>query len=114
MPAEVDIRPEAWQISLAYQFDWKPWVEAVGAQGTYFTVSYSESRDLQGVQRFIPNEFVRVGTVPERRLAIGAGEWMLPNVRVALEYAHAWDYSTGRGGTGRDADAILSMLTFEW
>src|SRR6185295_2716054 len=37
----VDIRPEAWQIQVAYQFDWNPSVEIIGKQGTYVAVGYS-------------------------------------------------------------------------
>ena len=49
----VDIRPQAWQVQLLYQFDWNPYVEVIGAQGTYFVIGYSESSDLGGVQRVI-------------------------------------------------------------
>jgi hypothetical protein len=31
----INIAPSAWQVSLGYQFAWNPWVEAIGAQGTY-------------------------------------------------------------------------------
>jgi hypothetical protein len=119
---EVSIRPSAWQVSLAYQFGWSPSVEAIGTQGTYLTASYSESRDLQGAKRFNPNDFTLglVGTVPRRRLAVGAGEWVLPNLRLAVEYARAWDYSRGLldarnlPNTNRVADGIFSQVTFEW
>ena len=120
----ISIKPSAWQISLAYQFGWKPWVEAIGAQGTYLTLGYSQSRDLGGVRRTNPNDFTRsrVGAVPERRLAIGVGEWVLPNLRLAIEYARAWDYPDARVRfAGQDdtpiksaANAVLSMVTFEW
>jgi hypothetical protein len=45
---------------------------------------------------------------------VGAGEWVLPNLRLAVEYARAWDYSKGHGGTNKAADAVLSLVTFEW
>jgi hypothetical protein len=45
---------------------------------------------------------------------VGAGEWVLPNLRLAIEYARAWDYSKGHGGTNKVADAVLSLVTFEW
>jgi len=96
------IRPEAWQVALGYQFDWNPAVEIIGAQGTYFTIGYSESEDLAGVTRLIggdpgaippvPPTPVRVGFVPERRLSVGMGEWVLDGLRVAIEYSHAIDY----------------------
>ena len=120
----ISIKPSAWQISLAYQFGWKPWVEAIGAQGTYLTVGYSQSRDLGGVRRINQNDFTafRVGAVPERRLVVGAGEWVLPNLRLAVEYAHAWDYSDARQRFSdlqnppikKEANAILGVVTFEW
>ena len=100
---------------VAYQFDWNPYVEVIGAQGTYFVIGYSESSDLAGVQRVIgllpPT---RVGTVPEKRFSVGVGEWVLENVRIALEYSHAVDYSEDEGGTGNSADAVLCQFTLEW
>jgi hypothetical protein len=120
----ISIKPSAWQVSLAYQFGWKPWVEAIGAQGTYLTLGYSESRDLGGVRRINANDFTpfRVGAVPERRLVVGVGEWVLPNLRLAIEYARAWDYPDARvrfadlqePPSKGAANAILSMVTFEW
>jgi hypothetical protein len=120
----ISIQPSAWQVSVAYQFGWKPWVEAIGAQGTYLTVGYSESRDLGGVRRINANDFTpfRVGAVPEKRLVVGVGEWVLPNLRLALEYARAWDYPDARARFAdlgnppiqRTANAVLSMVTFEW
>src|SRR5262245_36960294 len=109
-------QPRAWQVALGYQFDWNPAVEAIGAQGTYLTLGYSESRDLGGAFRFNANDgtLFRVGFVPRRRFLVGVGEWVLPNLRLALEYDRAWDYSKGQGGTNNAADAYLSMLTFEW
>jgi hypothetical protein len=127
---EVAMRPRAWQVSVGYQFDWNPSVEAIGAQGTYLTLSYSETQDLRGVNRFNANDntLARVGEVPRKQLVVGAGEWVLPNVRLAVEYARAWDYSSARkrfpplgepngvnNGAKRDvADAIFSMVTLEW
>ena len=74
------IAPSAWQVSLGYQFDWNPAVEFIGAQGTYFTIGYSESEDLFGVARVIGDPLVdpatRVGFVPEKRFLVGAGEWV--------------------------------------
>ncbi|MCI0335871.1 MAG: hypothetical protein L0228_21905 [Planctomycetes bacterium] len=115
----VSIRPQAWQIALAYQFDWNPSVEIIGLQGTYFTIGYSESSDLAGVSRiFDPLAAVpvisRVGFVPERRLSVGIGEWVLDGLRVALEYSHAIDYDEADGGTGNSADGVFWQLTYEW
>ena len=65
----ITIRPEAWQVSLAYQLDWNRYVEVIGAQGTYLVASYSESKDLAGVTKSFgdPITEIRVGNVPERR-----------------------------------------------
>jgi outer membrane murein-binding lipoprotein Lpp len=108
------ISPNAWQVSVAYQLDWNRWIEVVGLQGTYITAGYSESNDLAGVLRDIGGELVRVGFVPERRFLVGAGEWVLPNMRISVEYSRFWDYKKDRGGTGRAADGVLALLTFEW
>jgi hypothetical protein len=128
-PTFVAMRPRAWQVSLAYQFDWNPSVESIGAQGTYVAVSYSESQDLAGITRFNnqTNELLRIGFVPKRRFVVDVGEWVLENVRVALEYAYTADYRTNQGGlafaatpdlisggTDSSAHAFLAMLTFDW
>jgi hypothetical protein len=114
----INIRPEAWQVSLAYQFDWNPAVEFIGAQGTYLVVGYSESRDLAGVTDFVGDPLaptpLRVGFVPERRFSIGAGEWVLDGLRMAVEYAHVVDYDISDGGTGNSANAFLYQLTYEF
>ena len=46
---QISIAPAAWQVALGYQFDWNPWVEAIGSQGTYVAIGYSQSQDLAGV-----------------------------------------------------------------
>jgi len=89
----VSISPGAWQVSLGYQLDWNPWLEAVGAQGTYLAMSYSESRDFGGVRRDLDGERSRVGFLPKRRLLIGAGEWFMDGIKLAIEYSRDWDYS---------------------
>jgi hypothetical protein len=119
-----EIRPRAWQIALAYQFDWNSAVEIIGAQGTYFTIGYSESDDLFGVTRLIggdpiavppvPATPTRVGFVPERRLSVGLGEWVLPGLRVAFEYSYALDYDEEDGGTGESAHGFFNQITYEW
>ena len=117
----ISIEPSAWQIQFAYQFDFNPSVEAIGAQGTYFVIGYSESEDLAGVTRVVvdprdPSTLTptRVGFVPERRLSVGLGEWIWPSLRLALEYSYEWDYSRTEGGSGRSADGFFGQLTYEW
>jgi hypothetical protein len=110
----VRIRPSAWQVALGYQFDWNPWVEAIGAQGTYLTVGYSESYDLGGVTQVVDGAPDRVGFLPRRRLILGAGEWVLENLRFAVEYAYNLDYRKDEGGTYHSAHGILSQITLVW
>jgi hypothetical protein len=110
--AFVNIRPSAWQVSLGYQFDWNPWVEAIGLQGNYFAIGYSESGDLAGIIQ----AGERVGFVPRRRFLVSVGEWVLEGVRFALEYSHVWDYPQTQGGTGtgRSANGVFSTITYVW
>ncbi|MEN8183592.1 MAG: hypothetical protein ABFS46_13775 [Myxococcota bacterium] len=104
------MRPGTWQVSLGYQFDWKPWVTVIGAQGTYVAIGYSESRDLEGV--LLGGE--RIGFVPKRRILVSVGEWVADGLRLAFEYSYIQDYRKGAGGTGRHANGVFSMLTYEW
>jgi hypothetical protein len=110
----VTITPTAWQVSLAYQLDWNPWIEQVGTQGTYFTMGYSESQDLGGVEQSSDGELVKVGFVPERRLLLSVGEWVLDGLRVAVEYSHNWDYPKKKGGTGQSAHGVFGTITYVW
>ena len=111
---DISIAPSAWQIALAYQFDWNRTVEIIGIQGTYVTIGYSESQDLAGVTRVIAAEEQRVGFVPERRFLVGMGEWVLDGLRVAVEYSHIMDYSEADGGTGNSGNGVFTQLTYEW
>ncbi len=105
----IDIKPEAWQVALGYQFDWNPWVEVIGDQGTFFGLGYSESRDLSGIDGTARN-----GSLPKRRLTLTAGEWVLDGAKLLIEYSHTWDYSTSEGGTGNTANAVSGSLTYVW
>jgi hypothetical protein len=110
----INIKPSAWEISLGYQFDWNPWVEAIGAQGTYLAIGYSQSTDLAGVSRVFEGVRTRVGTVPKRRFLVGAGEWFLDNLRLAIEYSYNQDYRVAEGGTGNSAHGVFVQLTAVW
>jgi hypothetical protein len=110
----VSIRPAAWQLSLGYQFDWNPWVEEIGGQGTFVSVGYSQSHDLAGVTELVNDEPSRVGFVPKKRLILTAGEWVLESVRFTLEYSHVLDYSQREGGTGNAGNGVFTMLTYAW
>jgi hypothetical protein len=114
----VSIKPAAWQVSLGYQFDWNPWVESIGAQGTFVAIGYSQSRDLAGVTRSINNqgnvELTKVGRVPQKRLLLTAGEWVTDGLKVAVEYSRNWDYSISEGGTGKATNGVFASLTYVW
>ncbi len=110
----VSIMPSAWQVSLGYQFDWNPWLESIGSQGTYLAIGYSRSHDLAGVTFSGSGSLSRVGFVPESRLVVTAAEWVLEGARLALEYSHNWDYPTSKHGTGREADGLFLALTYTW
>src|SRR6267143_3474131 len=107
----ITIRPSAWQVSLARQFDWNPWLESIGSQGTYVPLGYSRSHDLGGV---FDNDLTRVGFVPEARLILTAAEWVVEGVRLALEYSRNRDYPTSKGGTGTKAEEIQFALMLTW
>src|SRR5262245_43904389 len=105
-----NISPTTWQAALAYQFDWNPWMKEIGAQGDFISVAYSGSHDMAGVVRLsngVPNRF---GFVPENRLFITAGEWVMEEVKVAVEYSVNWDYPPIDGGTGRVVRGIFGLV----
>jgi len=110
----ISIAPAAWQVALGYQLGWNPWVETIGGQGTFVAVGYSQSYDLAGVTLATTTGPTRVGFVPQRRLTLTAGEWVLEGTRIQLEYSHNWDYSVAKGGTGRQADGIFFNLSYVW
>jgi hypothetical protein len=112
----VHMNPSAWQIALGYQFDWNPWVEAIGAQGDYLTIGYSQSHDLAGANQAVDlvSPPTRVGFVPRKRFTVGAGEWVLSNLKFAIEYVYNADYPRHKGGTGNSADAYFSQFTLVW
>jgi hypothetical protein len=110
----INIKPAAWQASLGYQLDWNPWVQEIGAQGTFLSAGYSQSNDLAGVTGLVEGERSRIGFVPRRRILLTAGEWVLDGLRFSLEYSHALDYSKAQGGTGNSANGLFTEFTYEW
>ena len=117
----VRIRPSTWQVSLAYQFGWNLSAESIGAQGTYLSVSYSQSDDLAGVKQNAGTdemlEFIRVGNVPKRRFLISAGEWVLDEdgeVSDDPQNAHALVAPGGPKGSGLGIvmDVLSGVLPF--
>ncbi len=112
--APVGIRPAAWQLSLGYQFDWNPWVQEIGAQGTFAAIGYSQSRDLAGVTQLLGGVPTRVGFAPRSRLLLTVGEWVVDGVRVVVEYSRESDYAVSAGGTGKLATSLTTKLTYSW
>ena len=110
----ISLKPSAWQVSLGYQFDWNPWVETIGDQGTYVSIGYSRSVDLAGVTDNSSGVATRVGYVPEKRLILTAGEWVLEGTRVVFEYSYNWDYPKTQGGTGNIAHGFFASLLYVW
>jgi hypothetical protein len=109
-----NITPMTWQAAIAYQFDWNPWVREIGAQGDFISVAYSGSQDMAGAAALINGEPNRVGFVPETRLLVTAGEWVLPELKVAAEYSANWDYPQSRGGTGQLVHGIFGLVQFNF
>jgi len=112
--APVGLRPSAWQLSLGYQLGWNPWVEEIGAQGSYLAIGYSQSRDMAGLSRVVDGSATRFGFVPRRRLLLTAGEWVMENVRVVVEYSRNWDYALADGGSGQVANGLFVSLSYAW
>ena len=111
---QVGIRPAAWQLSLGYQFDWNPWVQEIGAQGTFAAIGYSQSRDLAGVTQLLGGVPTRAGFAPRSRLLLTVGEWVVDGVRVVVEYSRESDYAVSAGGTGKSATSLTTKLTYAW
>ena len=105
-----NMTPMTWQFSLAYQFDWNPWVTEIGAQGDYVSIGYSGSKDMAGVTGLINGVPTRIGFVPQHRLFLTAGEWVMDGLKVAVEYSADWDYPTNLGGTGRIAQGGFGLI----
>jgi hypothetical protein len=56
----------------------------------------------------------RVGFVPQTRVTVTAGEWVLDGLKWAVEYSHNWDYPTSKGGTGNQANGVFTTLTYNF
>jgi hypothetical protein len=102
--------PMTWQFSVAYQFDWNPWVTEIGGQGDFISIGYSGSKDMAGVTLLQAGVPTRIGFVPQNRLFLTAGEWVMDGLKVAVEYSANWDYSTNVGGTGKLAHGAFGLL----
>lgn len=69
---------------------------------------------MAGAVRSINGTATRVGFVPERRLLVTAGEWVMPELKVALEYSANWDYDTSEGGTGLLVHGVFGLVQFNY
>ena len=105
-----NITPMTWQVSLAYQFDWNPWITEIGAQGDFISLGYSGSKDMAGVAMLQNGVPTRIGFVPQHRLFLTGGEWVMDGLKVAVEYSANWDYPVNSGGTGRLAHGAFGLL----
>jgi hypothetical protein len=103
-------QPMTWQLSLAYQFDWNPWITEIGAQGSFISVAYSGSKDMQGYVALGNEVGTRTGFVPRHRLLLTAGEWVMDGLKVAVEYSANWDYPISSGGTGELAHGVAASV----
>jgi hypothetical protein len=110
----ISIKPSAWQVALAYQFDWNPWVEIIGDQGDFIAITYSQSHDLAGVTSNLTSGRARTGFAPKSRLSVTAGEWILEGLKLSVEYSVAWDYARSDGGTGNTASGVFLMLSYQF
>ena len=107
----MSIRPAAWQVSIGHQLNWNPWVESIGAQGSFVAFSYSRSRDLAGVTQLIGAVPTRVGFLPKSRTTLTVGEWLVDGVKLVVEFALNRDYSVVEGGTGGLGRGVFSTIT---
>jgi hypothetical protein len=105
-----DMMPMTWQASIAYQFDWNPWITEIGAQGDFISVGYSGSKDMAGVSILQNGVPTRIGFVPQHRLFLTGGEWVMDGLKVAVEYSANWDYPVSVGGTGRVAHGAFGLI----
>ena len=110
----VSIQPSAWGLSMGYQFDWNPWVQNIGAQGTFAAIGYSESRDLAGAALVSNGATSRVGFLPKQRLTMTLGEWLADGVKLVFEYSLTRDYAPAEGGTGATGRGLSAVLSYAW
>ena len=88
-------QPEAWQIELGYT------TRIFGDIRPFGAFSYSETSSM-------------FAAFPKTRRLITVGSWLSEDVRVAVEYSNEHDYGKGSLGTGRESDAGILRLTYEW
>jgi uncharacterized coiled-coil protein SlyX len=102
--------PMTWQFSLGYQFDWNPWITEIGQQGSFVSLAYSGSKDMSGTIAVINGVPTRVGFVPQNKLLLTYGEWVMDGLKVAVEGAVNWDYPQSSGGTGEVVYGVFGLV----
>src|SRR5215510_8121726 len=105
-----NITPMTWQASIAYQFDWNPWITEIGHQGgDFISVASSACKNMAGATDVSTGSPTRIGFVPKHRLLVTWGEWVMDGLKVALEYSVNWDYPQSAGGTGAIAQGVFAQ-----
>lgn len=88
-------KPSAWGLELGYDFE-------MLQRDANVAVSY------QGTE-----EAAFLG-LPENRISAGVSYVLHENLTLALEASRAKDYSVTKGGTGKNAEAVIATLTLEF
>jgi hypothetical protein len=88
-------KPEAWNIELGYSFE-------VFGRESVAAVAYQGSNEALALE------------LPEERWLLGWSIGIFDGTALSFEYAHDSDYSTGKGGTGEDANAFVAQLAVEF
>jgi uncharacterized coiled-coil protein SlyX len=106
--------PMTWQASIAYQFDWNPWITEIGQQGSFVSLAYSGSNGMSGTTALIGGVPTRVGFVPQNKLLLTYGEWVMDGLKIAIEGAVNWDYPQSSGGTGQVVYGAFGSVQFNF
>ncbi|MBK1706013.1 LbtU family siderophore porin [Halochromatium glycolicum] len=88
-------KPEAWNIELGYSF------EVLGKESVA-AVAYQGSNEALALE------------LPEERWLVGWSIGIFDGTALSFEYSHDSDYSTGKGGTGEEANAFVAQLAVEF
>ena len=102
--------PMTWQASIAYQFDWNPWIQEIGAQGDSYRWDIPAARTWRACRSCKNGIPTRIGFVPQHRLFLTGGEWVMDGLKVAVEYSANWDYPVSAGGTGKLAHGWFGLI----
>ncbi len=87
-------QPVAYHIEAGYNFN-------IGDHASLVSLAYSGTDDLGGL-------------FPESRIAVNLGVELFDGVNLGLEYTHDEDYDVAEGGTGENANSVLTQLAYEF